>query len=204
LNWHWLPKDVFAADIRDLSDTPIDDEEIDEQYDEFLNDVEAVQMEQVQLLRAIIEQHGIRQVHVEGLTTEAMPGFRQRIESMRKFEQNKPEGNTPIEQLMLSEYRADLLEVGAIGRLLLSRELLEVFPADDAESLELANPIQGDTVQLDSAAIERRENAVVEKLRAGGTVIILIMGGGHDLSDNVPSDWEYLRVVTEQYRLHAD
>jgi hypothetical protein len=200
LNRHYLPKDVFAADTHDVADQPPTDEEIDDQYERFLDDVEAVQREQVELLVAMIERNHLEAVFYEGVTSDFLTDFNQRIETLREFEKSKPTGNSPIEQLILSEYRADLLEVGAPGRLLISGKLKRILPADDAAMLEKSNPVTSAGVVLDRAAIETRENAMVKLMLDGRKTAVIVLGGAHDLSDNVPVDCEYIHVTTNQYR----
>ena len=54
--------------------------------------------------------------------------------------------------------------VGAPGRLLRSGDLTAVAPADDAEALGAANPVRDGSVEIDPAANERREAAIVAKV----------------------------------------
>jgi hypothetical protein len=55
-------------------------------------------------------------------------------------------------------------------------------------------------VVLDNAAIEARENAMVKLMLDGRKTAVIVLGGAHDLSDNVPVDCEYIHVTTNQYR----
>lgn len=48
----------------------------------------------------------------------------------------------------------------------------------------------------DEGYMRKRENVIVGKMKGSG---VLILGGGHNLSDNVPPDCEYLRVETKAY-----
>ena len=68
LNWHFICKDDFVADLSDSSDVKLSEDEIDKQYLEFLNDVEAIQKEQKQILRFLIKHHKVRSVYMEGLS----------------------------------------------------------------------------------------------------------------------------------------
>jgi hypothetical protein len=181
-------------DFRDQDD--FTDEEIDQEYAEFLDDVEAVQQEQLELLRALIKQQEIKNVFYEGLAPEDMPAFRERIETLKKFEKIKPKGDTPIEQLMLSEYREDLLKIGAPGRLMMTGEL-EVLSVEDASLLKKANPVSDSGVEFDSAVIEAREDAMVRMLLSEEMAVV-ILGGAHDLSDNVPGGCEYVRLTMKR------
>jgi hypothetical protein len=57
-DWHFVPRDLFALDNPDGS------------YAEFLQQVDAVQQEQMVVLRCLIKDHGLRRVFAEGLTPE--------------------------------------------------------------------------------------------------------------------------------------
>lgn len=75
LNYHYVSRDDFTADLRD-QDPDVSDAEIGERYAAFLNDVEMVQNEQAVILRGLIREHGIRHVFVEGVTDENATRFR--------------------------------------------------------------------------------------------------------------------------------
>ena len=100
----------------------------------------------------------LRRVHYEGLSKSELSAFRQRIATMTRFEQRKPRGETPLEQLLLHEYRLDPLQMGAPGRLMIAGDLEEVLPVEDAALFDAANPVQKDgTVRLDAVAVKRRK-----------------------------------------------
>jgi hypothetical protein len=63
---------------------------------------------------------------------------------------------------------------------------------DFVHEQEVVETIRG----LEEDFIEDREAAIVGRMEDGG---ILVLGGGHDLSNNVPSGCEYLRVETKAY-----
>ncbi|MCH7720217.1 MAG: hypothetical protein IH988_04405, partial [Planctomycetes bacterium] len=71
--------------------------------------------------------HGLKQVFYEGVTPDNLADYKALIETIRGFEKHKPKGETPIEELMLWQYRQDLLQLGAPGRWLLSGDLAEVL-----------------------------------------------------------------------------
>jgi len=85
-DWHFLPRDLFAADIRDQADEPVPDAEIDRLYAAFLSEVEAIQVEQKGILRCLIEHHGLRNVFQEGLSRRDMPVYRAKLSVLRKLE----------------------------------------------------------------------------------------------------------------------
>lgn len=50
---------------------------------------------------------------------------------------------------------------------------------------------------FDEDYLKKREDAIVRNMPKGG---LLILGGGHDLSDNTSPDCEYLRITTKAYQ----
>ncbi len=146
-----------------------------------------------------LAKHGIHSVFLEGLTDKKLPAFRKHIATLRGFAKGKQKGETPIEQFMLAEFRNDLLQIGSPGRLMVSGTL-RVRAAEDTKAYEAANPIGKDgRVRINLKANERRESAIVKRLLAGGPVAVVVLGGAHDLSDNLPASCEYIRVVTKAY-----
>lgn len=184
-NWHFVPKADFAADLRSLEGEALSDEEIDTRYDEFLAEVDTVQAEQRKLLMSLIENHGLKQVAIEGLTKDEMPTFDKRIKVLRDFEKHKPTGDSPIDLFILEMNRHDLLEIGAAGQLYLQGKLGEVLPAEEAGVFEQANPVSDDgKVVFDEKRNVAREDAVVRTLLKAGPLSVIVMGGAHDLTDN--------------------
>lgn len=87
---------------------------------------------------------------------------------------------------LFHQHRLELLRIGAAGRMLLAGELAEVVPIEDEVSFENANPIGKDgSVTLDAKKNRRREDAQVKKLLKGEPLVVVILGGSHDLSDNI-------------------
>ena len=81
-DWHYVSRESFAADLRS-SGKNFSDEEIGQLYAEHLNEVEAVQAEQLENLRALVKQHHLKHIWVEGLTPDDMPGFRAIVEVLK-------------------------------------------------------------------------------------------------------------------------
>jgi hypothetical protein len=97
-----------------------------------------------------------------------------------------------------------LLEMGAAGQLLLSGELEDVLPLEDARLYEKTNPLSEDgRIELKPKIIEAREDAMVKKILDGGPFAFMVLGGGHDLSGNIErlsgGLCEYLTVETGMY-----
>ncbi len=91
LDWHYLPKEVFAADLRDVSSEPIGDAEIRKRYRRFLRDVERVQKQQVVVLHQLAK-YGVRSVYLEGLTDKKLPAFRKHIATLRGVRERQAKG----------------------------------------------------------------------------------------------------------------
>lgn len=90
----------------------------------------------------------------------------------------KPKGETSIEELMLWQYRQGVLELGAPGRLLMTRELSGVLAPEDTALLEAANPVGKDgSVRFDAAANKRRETAIVKMILKDRSVAMIILDG---------------------------
>lgn len=173
-DWHYVPKESFAADLR--TDNPnYSDEEIDKLYAQHLVDVEAIQAEQIQHLRILLHEHKLKRVWVEGLTPEDMPAFQELVRQVKAVKENDVprlrDQFDEAEQLiaefaaagkketddykqavairekireLLKEHREQLLRIGAPGRMLMAGELAEIIPLDDAAAHQASNPIKRD------------------------------------------------------------
>jgi hypothetical protein len=62
LNWHFVPRADFALDIRteaEKAGVTLSDDDIDRNWESFLGEVEAVQKEQMAVLRNLAKSHGL-------------------------------------------------------------------------------------------------------------------------------------------------
>lgn len=191
LNWHYVSPDAFRSDLRTF-DPKLTDAEIDAEYAQFLNEVEAVQQEQMAILRRLIKDYGLRYIYLEGLMDENRDQFLASIEQMRVFERNPPEGETGIELFLLDEHRHQTLMVGAVGRMLLAGDPIEVLACEDAETYAAATPIVSGTVRLDLSEQAKREAAMTKRITEDGhELAVLVRGANHNFDD-----------VRQQFRLH--
>jgi hypothetical protein len=73
----------------------------------------------------------------------------------------------------------------------------EVRPLDDAEALATADPRKAD-----AATLKARDDAIVRNALAGGEpVVVVVLGGGHDLAASVRAadpSCGYIRVTTDK------
>lgn len=206
-NWHFVSQEDFAVDQRELSPEPLSDDMIASRYADFLREVEIVQEEQLGILRKLIRDHGLRRVCYEGVTDENASSFRSRIAELRDFDLVKHRSQiarieaviaeTPVEsdahrqaielkrRLQETEamYRADMLQIGAIGKLMMAGELEDVIPLDDSTLLKRANPVRDQSVRFDADAVARREEEMARRLVSSNEVVtVAVLGGAHDLT----------------------
>jgi hypothetical protein len=192
-------------------------------------------VQQVAVLRCLVKFHGLKMVHIERLTAEGVPEFKTRIAALKEAEPHQPtlrqqlvevqsllkkmadDGKTGSERYvkaqavekevadLLEHHRVELLELGAVARLLVSGELRQVLPLDDAKLLDAAKPrLKNGEVVPDAAAKAARQDAMVRALLKAGPVAVAVLGGAHDLREALASDGgagcEYMRVNVAVFR----
>ncbi|QDV53686.1 hypothetical protein [Gimesia fumaroli] len=200
LNWHYVSPDVFATDLKE-QDSTLTQEQIDQQYHEFLGSVEAIQKQQMKLLRRLIKKHKLKAVYIEGLTEKNHKDVMKSIESIKEYEKTKDDPPDVILEFLTGQ---DKLVIGAAGRLVVKGELKTLLPAEDAKAFEAADPVRADgTVVFDKKADEAREDAIVRNLLKADGVVVITLGGAHDLSDNLKrlaKGCKYERVAVPKHR----
>jgi hypothetical protein len=186
-------------------------------------------------LRCLVRHHGLRRVFIERLTPEQMPAFKDKIAALREAEPHQDtlrkrykETRNLVEQLaadgderhakalaleqeiagMLEQHRFAMLEIGAASRLLVSGELEEVLPLDDAELLDAAGPdLANGKLAFDPLKVAAREHAMVRRALATDHAAVIVLGGSHDLTDSirgvVGDGCEYIRVTGHAVREYS-
>lgn len=198
LDWHYVDEASFVADIKD-ADEELSEDEIKEAVEQHRKAVRKVQKQEKQLILFLISELGIKQVFQEGFTLEELDGYKKRIKILKEFE--PPTGDGGFDLFIRHEYQTDLMLIGAPGQLLIDEKLEAVLPAEEAEAYKAANPLKDGKFVLDEKANEAREDAIVRRVLTGtARNQILVLGGAHDLSLNVPDDCEYIRVAVKAYR----
>jgi hypothetical protein len=228
-DWHYVPRNLFALELRGQG--AISEEEMDLRYQEHLLEVELVQLEHLALLRCLARRHSLRRVFVEGITPEGVNNFREMVAALRKVKLDLHEQLQDVDRLLqdaqegterhakakaieaevlalLKSFRRDVLPLGTAGRLLMSGEIEEALPLDDAKLLDEARPIGPDgRFRLDPAKLSARHSGQVRAALKDGTFALVILGGAHDLSESVRRHagglCEYLRVTTGGYQEFA-
>jgi hypothetical protein len=88
-DWHYVPKDLYAIDLRNSAGRPLTDDEVDRLHEELCLEVEAVQLEQMAVLRCLIKHHGLRRIFCEGLTEKDLPNYKEKIAVLRSMEKEQ-------------------------------------------------------------------------------------------------------------------
>lgn len=216
-DWHFVPFDQFAADMEDASKRKLTERELADLWKDYLDLVEKVQIEQMEVLRML----AVRQVFSEGLFAEAMPGFMVKIDLLREHEAEMPTLRQQLSELetilaiatgdrrtkaekirreiqtLVDTHRMMLLEIGTPGRLLLAGDIDRILPLEDEQLLQDANPIKGGKIAFDSAKVRARRDAMIRNLRVGPEPAVVILGGSHILE--MPAGVEYVRVTVKAY-----
>jgi len=99
-DWHFVPKDLYAIDMKNVSGRELSEEQIDQLHHKLLLEVEAVQLEQMALLRYLIKHHGLKRIFCEGLTAKDLPDYQEKIAVLREMEEKQ-----------ISELRKQLADV---------------------------------------------------------------------------------------------
>jgi hypothetical protein len=98
---------------------------------------------------------------------------------------------------LVEHHRLELLELGAVARLLVSGELDRVLPLDDAKLLDAARPkLSNGKVASNPFAAVFREAWMARTLAEAGPVAVAVLGGAHNLKEPLGTvgGVEYLRV----------
>lgn len=204
-DYHWVPPDLYDGALP---------------YGDFLDRVELVQEQQGAMLAVLVKYHGLTEVWQEGLTEAGLGEYRATVEGLRKLwnqrerlaalhGQVRPEEPKAARALQdVADLERELqavwdaqrplrLQLGAPALLLARGELGEVLPLDD-------EVLWGKSKALDPHDVEAREDYMVRAVLKRGGVAVLVLGGGHDLADNIARlapGCEYARVEPQGYRL---
>jgi hypothetical protein len=231
-DWHFVPKELYALDLKNATGRELSKDEIDRLHRELLLEVEAVQLEQMALLRCLIKHHGLKRICCEGLTANDLPNYKEKIAVLKDMEEKqirelrrqladvreiqkradpKSVRHDQAKKIeaeitdMIDQHRLRLLELGAPGRLLIAGDIEEVLPLDDADLLDSAKPVTPEgKIRLDPEKLKARRDAQVKAVLEKGAFGLIVLGGAHDLSENVrrfgQGRSEYIRVTTRRFK----
>ncbi|MBI3410370.1 MAG: hypothetical protein HY040_18680 [Planctomycetes bacterium] len=182
-DWHFVPKEL--ADLEGLD------------FSALLSTVEKVQADQLGIARFLVREHGAKAIYCEGLSGEALPALRLRLDLLRDMDALDKAGKLdPAEK---EQKRSLALEVGTPGRLLALKEIVDVLPLEDQKALEDAKPeAKGGEILFDAAKVKARRIAMVSHLPVEGLAVV-ILGGSHDLEPHLPTGTLYVKVTPKNY-----
>ena len=233
-DYHFVPKELYTIDVKQAHGREFTTDEINRLHQEVLLEVELVQLEQMALLRCLIKHHGLKKVFSEGFSPGELEAYREKIAVLRSMEREQvPQVRKQLEDVrkllegatgekkkkaeaiesdlatMLDEHKHRLLEMGVAGHLLISGELEDVLPLEDADALEEAKPISpSGSVKNDPIKIAARNDAQVRAVMRHGPVAVIVLGGAHDLTRSIQrfggGNCEYLRVTTKRFKEFAE
>jgi hypothetical protein len=223
LDWEHVSRERLAIDFETAMGRPLTDED----YNEYLKNLEAVQRDHLAILEALARDHGLKIVLVERLTEVDMPGLPARLNGLREARSIQDElvrklaevqiqlnHATPgewrhkllaVEREILNTqttYRRDKLKAGAAFESLLAGRIEAVLPLDDSARLDAAKPKAGAT-KADATANFEREQAMVHNASKTGPVVVIICSGSHDLMPairKIGQPCEYTRVAGPAYQ----
>jgi hypothetical protein len=213
-DWHYVPRDLYAAEERAVHRRELIEQEVDAVHEQHLLQVELIQLEQAALLRCLARHHALRRMFIEGMTAKEVPHLPAHIADLRAAQKQLGELHTELTEArqllagiagregttrhqqalagerellgLFQERRIFVLSSGAAAQLFAAGELEGVLPLDDAELLDAAGPvIQQGRVQFDRDKVRMREDAHVRTLVKSAPVALLVAGGAHDLSGSV-------------------
>jgi hypothetical protein len=144
-SWHFVPQTAFARDVRAVSKGPLTDDQVGALYLEHLREVERVEEEQLALLRRLAQQHGLRRVFLEGLTSDGVAGYRAKAEALAIAEREEA---SKLRQQMVEarQFIKEMEEAGKRGTenyqkaAKIERSLAELLETHRRSLLELGAP----------------------------------------------------------------
>jgi hypothetical protein len=193
-NWHLIPQRDFEAVLKADG---LRADEIDRRFAQHELRVESIQREQYSLMTFLVPELQLRSIHLEGLCDGDAEHFLKRLRQISAaglIRNAQPSKISTMEMI-----RQERLLAGTAGQLLIEG-VLDVLPVEDRGVFEAANPFKSNGgLDNDSLMTELRESAMVRHLIHDGATTFVILGGLHDLSDNIPDDCEYVRIETTRY-----
>lgn len=190
-DWHYVDFESFTADLRDL-DPEISDRSLQRAYHDHLRDVQAVQAGQRRVIRQM-SAAGVSTVFLEGLTPDIESVFPLICRTVCT------DREVPLKQL---QTLPNPLAMRSAGQLVAAGEPLRIRAADSEKTLAECNPIDesGAFREVSANARQRREDHIVRcAAESRDAPVLILLGGGHDLSDNMSrpgGDKATLVVVT--------
>jgi hypothetical protein len=164
-------------------------------FSESAGQVDWVQLDQIEIIRYLIRRHAVRAVFSEGVSKESMAGLTVRLDVLRDMTTLEHLGKLDASELR--KQKEITLTVGAVGRLLLAKEIDHVLPLEDEAALQDAKSVAGRKIAPDDAKVQARRRAMVRNLPTSGLAVVIL--GPHDLGPYLPAGTLYVRVTPRSY-----
>lgn len=195
---NFLTREEFGAKYPNLNEV-----EASQYYEEFLDNLEMLQIEQAQLLREMVGRYAVRSAVVEGLTSQNLMQFDQSVTHVEGLQHVKMEDEVELVAELAGVWvRYDLLRLGPVARAISMGVDIEARPGDNTQLLEAALPKKTPHGEVnDQAAVEKREDAIVQNCLRGVSVAVIVLNGSNDLSNNLPNGCELIEMRTAAYEL---
>lgn len=185
-DYHFVPRDDLTAHLRD-KDPDVTDAHIDAEYQRMLTKVRRVQANQLRLISWLAKEHGVRVVHLEGLTAANRTHY------------------SGLISLASQGGLDDKMRLGAAGQAIMAGAINDVAPAEDEGAYHLADPTAalakggGVLGTIGGPGNDAREESMVRRLAAGGPLVVVVLEAAHDLSRQVKKldGCEYLKVYVD-------
>lgn len=190
-DWHFVSEEDYNRD-KDANGA----EGLPATYEKFIESVRKVQTEQEAVLRMLIKKHGIKTVYKEGLVVgeEFYPDDSKVVSAMANVLWS-PTGRNK------ADLETQRLGIGPAGKLLAEKKLA-IKSCEDFTLFSDCNPFDedGKPREVSEKTLEARESFIVKHiLTSKDKVSVVILGGAHDLSDNVPKGVRLIEVTVKEY-----
>ena len=209
-DWHLVNRDLFNVDQQIRHDKSLNQADLDLLFEKHMLEVALAQEGQIACLKCLSAYHGLTDVFSEGFASSEVNAFEATINALKAIEtQEMPEVFARLKEIrelenglageelgkaktieaslqdLIDKHRLKLLEIGAVGRLLISGDLRKVLPLEGEEGLILGEPDKVSLKLAPKKVKERQDLQVRELMKSHQSVIFLILGGEHDLSQSI-------------------
>lgn len=211
---HYFSREVY----RRLTDEPSE-----EGYTEYARQVEQLQAAQLRLLCWLVDDHGLREVFLEGLSEEMPPQVEEQLKRRRKWRESRSrvaevasslrrqindaeaEGKDATvlraRERQAQKYLAWGLSGGCGWDLPIIRRCVRLLPPEDRAACDKFRKAR--FMRPSSPELQEREAAIVRNLLSRSKCAVIVLGAGHDLSTQVErlsgGRCEYVRVIPKGF-----
>lgn len=191
LNRSFVDQATFVSKLYENSETTLSSTDVKHAWSVYVSRLETLQEQQAQVLFALLRFNELGgPVYIDGLSAMEVSQHRANAQSFEKWDEIGDDAMNPSDrdrnQLEYLKLGASIRVPGMIVRVTENRT--DQVTRNVNWNL---NP---------NSDFNERESAIVQNiLAAKATVVVLIMDGNHDLSDNIPDGVELVRATVTGY-----